>query len=134
MLYTIQDLSFLTGNWTGTLQHRQVDENWSAPLGDSVFARACIVDNGQLDTVELIQICATESALQLRLRQFEPDLRPKLEQDMQLDTLTSNSASFVAPTATRICGLRYTRLDRQQLTVDVSIAGGHVLTAQLTLA
>ena len=134
MLHTIQDLSFLTGNWSGQLQHCQVDENWSAPLGDSVFARACIVDNGQLDTVELIQIFARDNTLQLRLRQFEPDLSPKLEQDMQLEAISSNSASFVAPTATRICGLRYTRLDNQQLTVDVSIAGGHVLTARLTLA
>ena len=83
------------------------------------------------DMVELIVIREEADSLVLHLRQFSPALELRLTQDMPLAAITADSVTFKAPDGSAIPFLAYRRIDDEQMEVDVTVAGGQVLTAQL---
>ncbi len=123
----------MAGSWSGHFGNRAVDERWSHPAEGTVIGQARLCDETGASTIELILIREIDSTLELVLRQFEADLSPRLAQHMHLDSLTETSVAFVAEASpdNRVAGLTYRHTEEDGLEIDVAIAGGPVITAQL---
>ena len=68
------DLAFLTGCWTTTHWGGEMNECWSAPLGDNMQCMFRFVKDGQVQFYEFIVIEQTPEGLYLRLKHFNKGL------------------------------------------------------------
>lgn len=128
---SIDTLGWMVGPWRGSLGEQTVEEDWSAPNAGHMSTMVRLSSAAGIDMVELIAIEATDAGLMLYLRQFSPELEPRLSQDMRVQELTPTSVSFSTEDQSPIQGLGYTLVDADTMRVDVTVMGGNVLSAVL---
>ena len=53
---SVEDLSWMTGNWAGALGPNQLEENWTAPEGSSIAAVVRMTGDDATSMFEMITI------------------------------------------------------------------------------
>ncbi len=95
---TLQDLAFLAGCWKTTHWGGEMDECWSAPLGDNIQCMYRFVKDGKVQFYEFIVIEQTPEGLYLRLKHFNKGLIGWEEKEKSiggpLTALGKNKATF----------------------------------------
>ena len=69
---TVDQLSWVTGAWTGTLGDRTVEQHWSAPLGGSIIAMYRSIQANKATLYELLAIEQEGEGVVLRIKHFAP--------------------------------------------------------------
>ena len=68
----IKDLSFMTGQWTLQHQWGDMEETWSAPMGNNMMCSYRCVKDGKIIFYEFIVVEQTDSVPVMHLRHFGP--------------------------------------------------------------
>ena len=84
---TADELSWLTGRWTGDGLGGTTEESWSAPAGGTMIGTFRLVKDGKPVFYELLTITQAERGLVMRLKHFHPDLTGWEEKDKFVDFL-----------------------------------------------
>lgn len=94
----LQDLAFLAGCWKTTHWGGEMDECWSAPLGDNMQCMFRFLKDGKVQFYEFIVIEQTAEGLYLRLKHFNAGLIGWEEKEKSLGgpltALEKNKAVF----------------------------------------
>jgi hypothetical protein len=69
---TVDQLSWITGAWTGTLGERTIEQHWSAPLAGSIIAMYRSIQANRPTLYELLAIEQEGEAVVLRIKHFAP--------------------------------------------------------------
>jgi hypothetical protein len=133
---SIESLSWMVGNWKGSLGAQTVEETWSPPEMASMDTMIRLSSPEGVQMIELIvirEVLVSEgkNTLILHLRQFSPTLELRASQDMQLQDISTQSVSFVSDESSGIKKLVYTRIAQDHLKVEVTVVTGDVFTANL---
>ncbi len=94
----LEDLAFMTGCWKATHWGGEMDECWSAPVGDNMMASYRFIKDGKVQFYEFLVIEQTPEGLYLRLKHFNKGLIGWEEKDKSLvsplTSLEKNKAVF----------------------------------------
>ncbi len=72
---TLADVAWITGNWKGSAFGGTVEENWSAPSGDSMMATFKLLQNEKVAFYEIEIIREVNASLILQLKHFNSELK-----------------------------------------------------------
>lgn len=130
---TIEQLSWMTGNWAGQLGPNQLEENWIAAEGGSIGALMRITGGGSTNTFEVITIEESDGTLVLHIQQWDAGFVPRsaVAQEMILEQIGDNSVKFRAVTEGSMASLGYSRPDADTFIIHVGRPDGS--TADLPL-
>jgi hypothetical protein len=78
---TIEDMTFLTGHWTGDGLGGQTEETWTAPMAGEMLGTFRLVRNGKTVFYEFLNLSVTARGLSMRLKHFNPDMTGWEEKD-----------------------------------------------------
>jgi len=115
----IKDLAFIAGKWAMKHEWGDMEENWSAPMGDNMMCCYRCVDKGKAVFYEFMLIEQTDSVPVLKLRHLKPGniaLEDKTSPySYPLIKLESNKAIFESKSDKT--QLIFQRLDAKHMTV-----------------
>jgi hypothetical protein len=129
----VEDLSWMVGSWKGKLGPMTVEETWGPAKAGTLSTMIRLSQPDAIEMFELIVIREDNDSLILHLRQFSPALELRTNQDMPMHAIADKTVSFRAGEGAAIKQLTYTRNADDQLTVNVTVANGAVVTAELKL-
>ncbi|MCI0751689.1 MAG: DUF6265 family protein [Flammeovirgaceae bacterium] len=69
---TVADLAFISGNWVTSMKWGDMEENWSAPVGNSMMCSYRCIKDGKVTFYEFIVIENSETAPVMKLHHFAP--------------------------------------------------------------
>jgi hypothetical protein len=75
----ITDLAWMTGHYKGDFGAGTLQENWANPAGGSIAALIRIMEGDATSMIELIVIEEEGDSLTLRLKQWEPGMKPRAD-------------------------------------------------------
>jgi hypothetical protein len=112
---TIEQLSWMTGNWAGDLGGGQLEENWIAAEGSSLAAMVRMTGGEEVD-----------GTLELNIQQWDPGMAPRTEgaQKMRLMEITENSVKFEAVGEGGMKSLGYSNPAADTFIIHVEQAAG----------
>jgi hypothetical protein len=116
---TIADLSWLAGDWAGTLGRATIEERWMPAAGGAMFAVSRTIQDDRLAAFEFLRIVERDGGL---VYIAQPNGRPPTE--FVLTGITADSATFENPAHDFPKMIRYTRRADGSLEARVSGAGG----------
>lgn len=130
---TIDQLSWMTGNWAGPIGPNQLEENWIGGEGGSIAAMVRITGSGSTNMFEVITIEEVDNSLVLHIQQFDPGFAPRTPtaQKMELAEITENSVHFVAVSEGGMASLGYSNPDPDTFIIHVGQANGGTLDINL---
>ncbi len=130
---TIDQLSWMTGNWAGQLGPNQLEENWIATEGASIAAMVRMTGNGATSMFEMITIEEVDGSLVLHIQQWDPGFQPRTDapQKMELEEITANSVKFRAVSEGGMASLGYSNPDADTFIIHVGRPDGNVLDIPL---
>jgi len=73
----VTDLAWMTGHYKGDFGAGTLQENWANPAGGAIGALIRIIDGDAASMIELIVIEEEGDSLTLRLKQWEPGMKPR---------------------------------------------------------
>ena len=76
---TIADLAWMTGHYKGAFGPGTLEENWAQPAGGSIAALVRTAEGGATTMIELIVVEEEGDSLVLRLKQWDPGMKPRAE-------------------------------------------------------
>lgn len=82
---TLEDVSWVTGNWKGEAFGGIAEEIWSPPLGDSMMFVFKLVTEGKVQFYEVGHIQQRDETLILQLKHFHGSLKGWEEKDETVD-------------------------------------------------
>lgn len=131
---TIEDLSWMTGNWAGALGPNQLEENWIGGEGGSIAAMVRMTGNGATSMFEMITIEEVDGSLVLHIQQWDPGMSPRTEgaQEMVLEEIGENSVKFKAVSEGGMASLGYSHPDANTFIIHVGQASGQVFDINLS--
>ncbi len=95
---TLQNISWISGNWIGEALGGICEENWSKPIGNSMMFNFKLVKNGKVVFYELGHIIEKDNTLLLQLKHFGADLkgweRPEISEEFRLVKVEENKVFF----------------------------------------
>ncbi|MEY8848838.1 DUF6265 family protein [Psychroserpens sp. XS_ASV72] len=113
----LENCAWIAGNWKGEAFGGQVEENWSAPLGDSMMATFKLVVDEKVSFYEIEVIREINNTLILQLKHFDNDLKgweTKNETvDFPLKKITATQVIFE--------GMTFEKVSDNQMNVFVDI-------------
>ena len=119
---SIEDISWISGNWSGEALGGQFEETWNAPMGGAMMGMFKLVIDEKVEFYELLTIVPKDDRLVLRLKHFDKGLVGWEEKDESVEfPLVSAS-----PTKVVFNGLvfsRDTKFTRDRMKIEVSIKG-----------
>lgn len=130
---SVEDLSWMTGNWAGQLGPNQLEENWIKVEGSSIAAMVRMTGNDATSMFEMITIEEVDGSLELHIQQFDPGFvaRTPEPQKMELSEITENSVHFVAVSEGGMASLGYSNPDPDSFIIHVGQASGNTLDIPL---
>lgn len=130
---TIEQLSWMTGNWAGNLGPNQLEENWIAAEGSSLMAAVRMTGADATSMFEMITIEEVDGSLVLHIQQWDPGFVPRTEaaQKMELEEITANSVKFVAVSEGGMPTLGYSHPDSETFIIHVGQDGGSTFDIEL---
>jgi hypothetical protein len=131
---TIEDLSWMTGNWAGALGPNQLEENWIGGEGSSIAAMVRMAGDGATSMFEMITIEELEGSLVLHIQQWDPGMSPRTEgaQEMVLEEIGENSVKFKAVAEGGMASLGYSHPDAKTFIIHVGQDSGQVFDISLS--
>lgn len=102
---SIDDISWISGHWTGDALGGQFEETWNPPMGGEMLGMFKLVQGGKVAFYELLTIVPSGDSYVLRLKHFSKGLVGWEEKDKSVE-FPLISAS---PTAIEFNGLKFTR-------------------------
>lgn len=121
----IKDLHFISGKWVMQHEWGDMEENWSAPLGNSMMGSFRCVKDGKPLFYEFMLIEQTDSMPVMYLRHFNPGSIGWEDKDKPhvypLSLLEKNKAVFEK--ADKKLRLMFVRKDEQHLTITLDDEG-----------
>lgn len=69
---TVDQLAWIAGAWTGTLNGRTIEQHWSAPLAGSIIAMYRSVSADRPTLYELLALENQDGGVVLRIKHFAP--------------------------------------------------------------
>jgi hypothetical protein len=123
---TIEQLSWMTGNWAGDLGGGQLEENWIAAEGSSLAAMVRMTGGDATSMFEMITIEEVDGTLELNIQQWDPGMAPRTEgaQKMRLMEITENSVKFEAVSEGGMKSLGYSNPAADAFIIHVEQAAG----------
>ena len=117
----VSDLAWMTGSYS----NGSLEENWAAPEGGSIASLVRGMGGGATNMIELIVVEEEGSSLPLRLKQWDPGMKPRAEgfQVMELIEIGNNKVVFKNTGEGGIQQLGY-GLSGDQFTISVTTAQG----------
>ena len=117
----VSDLAWMTGSYS----NGSLEENWAAPEGGSIASLVRGMGGGATNMIELIVVEEEGSSLTLRLKQWDPGMKPRAEgfQVMDLIEIGNNKVVFKNTGEGGIQQLGY-GLSGDQFTISVTTAQG----------
>lgn len=82
---TLEDISWLAGNWIGEAFEGEFEENWSKPTGGSMMFNFKLVAEGKVVFYELGHIIEKENTLLYQIKHFDSNLKGWEEKDKSED-------------------------------------------------
>ena len=76
---TIADLAWMTGHYKGSLGNGTLEENWAQPVGGSIASLVRSTADGATNMIELIVVEEEGDSLTLRLKQWDPGMKPRAD-------------------------------------------------------
>lgn len=130
---TIDQLSWMTGNWAGDLGPNQLEENWIAPEGGSLAAMVRMTGNDGTSMFEMITIEEVDGSLELNIQQWDPGFEPRTDgpQTMELTEITDNSVMFEAVSPGGMATLGYSHPDEDTFMIHVGRPDGSTTDLEL---
>lgn len=122
---TLQDLSFISGTWEGTLGGVIIEEHWSRPRGDSMMGMFRILSGGKTTLYEFLAIESTPEGIVLRFKHFTPGpglvSREKQGEAVTLPLVScaGRVATFSGSNEGKPLSLVFTRTEDDRLSVDL---------------
>ena len=101
---TLDDLAWMAGHWGGDGFGGQVEETWSAPLGDTILGMFRLVQDGATRVIEFETITAEADGIVLRFKHFDPQLETREDQPITMRLIQAAGTEAVFESPTRIEG------------------------------
>ena len=130
---SIDQLSWMTGNWAGQLGPNVLEENWIAAEGGSIAALMRVTGGGNTNTFELITIEEAEGTLVLHIQQWDAGFVPRAAeaQEMVLEEIGDRSVKFRAVTEGSMASLGYSNPDAETFIIHVGRPDGSTVDLPL---
>ena len=122
---TIDQVAWISGAWTGTLNDRTIEQHWMTPLGGSMVAMYRSVRDNKATLYELLAIEQEGASLVLRIKHFAPGaglVGQEAKDESSNHTLVSlgeRKAAFEASTPTGPVRVTFTSPDPSSLSIVV---------------
>ena len=122
---TADQLAFIAGAWSGTLNDRVIEQHWSMPAAGSMIAMYRSIRDGKPTLYELLAIEEEAGSLVLRIKHFKPGpgLASQEARDESVDhrlvRVDGRTAVFEGSTAAGPSRVTFTRVDPDTLTITV---------------
>ena len=129
---SITSLEWLVGHWEGSLGPMTVEETWYPPKHGSMQMMIRLSNPDSIQMLEFIVVREVSDGLILHLRQFGEDMELRTNQEMPLLEQSETAVSFKGEENSSVRRLDYTLLGDNQLKVDVTVATGDVVSAELS--
>ena len=117
--HTVEDLKFLTGNWTGHLGADDLEEVWSPPANGSMTGMYREMRGGKTTFYEFLVIEQEASGPIMRMKHFKPNLVGLEDKDQSitfdLQSIKNGVALFVSRDKLKPTSLSYQRTGATQL-------------------
>ena len=114
---TLENISWISGNWTGEALGGIAEENWSKPSGGSMMAAFKLVKDGNVLFYEIEIIREVNNTLILQLKHFNNDLKGWETKDETVDfplkEITANKVVFE--------GMTFERISQKEMNVYVDM-------------
>ena len=122
---TVADLAWMTGHYQGDTGNGTLEENWAAPDGGSIASLVRSTAGGATNMIELIVVEETGNSLTLRLKQWDPGMKPRADgfQVMELIEIGDKKVRFTNTGEGGLQQLGYS-LVGDQFTISVKTAQG----------
>jgi hypothetical protein len=118
----IRDLSFMAGKWITHNAWGDMEENWSAPMGNSMMCSYRCVKDGKVIFYEFIVIEQTDTGPVMKLRHFSPGNIGWEEKDKPYDYplmfLDKDLARFERPDKKTSLTFQRTSPDKLKVTLE----------------
>lgn len=131
---SLDELTWMVGNWKGPAMGGTLEERWAPADGKTMSALVRSTASGATNMVEVIVISETEDGLELRLRQFDPDLTPRTPEpavfaleSMDERSVTWKNTASEGPLAT----LTYASPSEDTFQVKIGLRTGNELVLEL---
>ncbi len=115
--HTLENISWLSGNWKGEAMGGIVEENWSKPSGGSMMASFKFIENGKTVFYEIEIIREVNNTLVLQLKHFNRDLKGWETKDETVDfpvkEITANKITFE--------GMIFEKLNDSEMLISVDM-------------
>ena len=70
---TLDDVSWLVGNWSGEAFGQTFEEHWNPPTAGSMIGFFKLMDDGEVSFYELLLLVEEEGSLSLKVKHFSRD-------------------------------------------------------------
>jgi hypothetical protein len=122
---TIEDLSWMTGNYAVDLGANTLEENWIGAENSSIAAMVRMSGEAGTSMFEVITIEEVGGSLELRLQQYDSGYQPRTEGPlvMELAMITDNHVHFTRISGEGMPTLGYTK-SGDTFTIHVGQADG----------
>lgn len=130
---TVNDLSWMSGVWIGSLGPNTLEERWSEPRSGSIAALVRMSSPKATSMIELIVVEQEGNTLVLRLQQWNPGFKPRTEgpQTMRLTEIGERTVTFEAIDDGGLRGLTYARTVDDQFTISLLNSEGGAFKIEL---
>lgn len=121
---SVEDLSWMTGVWSGPIYEGVLQEHWTEPEAGSIQALVRQTSGGKTVMVELIVIEESEDGLDLWIQQWDAGFKPRTAEaeHMKMDKLGENEVRFVASGDGNLASLTYRRPTETRFEIHVETA------------
>ena len=121
----VSDLAWMTGHYKGNTGNGSLEENWAMPDGGSIASLVRSTSDGATNMIELIVIEEVGDSLMLRLKQWDPGMKPRADgfQVMELIEIGDHKVVFKNTGDVGLQQLGYSR-DGGQFTISIKTAQG----------
>jgi hypothetical protein len=114
---SLENISWIAGNWKGEAFGGQTEENWSEPSGGSMMATFKLINNNKVSFYEIEIIREIDNTLLLQLKHFNKDLKGWETKDETVDfpliEITPNKVIFE--------GMTFEKVNENEMNVYVDI-------------
>ena len=121
----VSDLAWMTGHYKGNTGNGSLEENWAEPEGGSIASLVRSTGSGATTMIELIVIEEEGNSLTLRLKQWDPGMKPRANgfQVMELVEIGDKKVVFKNTGEGGLQQLGYSR-DGDQFTIAIQTEQG----------
>ncbi len=121
----VSDLAWMTGHYKGNTGNGTLEERWAIPEAGSIAALVRSTADGATNMIELISIEEEGGSLMLRLKQWDPGMKPRADgfQVMELIEIGDHKVVFKNTGEVGLQQLGYSR-SGNQFTISIKTAQG----------